>query len=280
MADYYQQNQEFNFRRILPIAIIVGALFILIGSWSRMTETIDAGHAGVKFKYFSGLDKETIYGEGFHLLLPWDKIIVYDVTQQQLAEVMNVLSSNGLEIKVDVSMWFRPKRDELGKLHGELREGYVNKVVIPAIRSSARIVVGRYTPEELYSTKRDAITNEIFEETDKILKDKYVTVDRILIRQIELPPTIKNAIETKLKQEQETLEYEFRLAKATKEAERQKIEAEGKAKANDIISRSLTDKILTEKGIEATIRLSESPNSKVVVVGGGDKGLPLILGDK
>jgi regulator of protease activity HflC (stomatin/prohibitin superfamily) len=94
-----------------------------------------------------------------------------------------------------------------------------------------------------------------------------------------LPPTIKTAIETKLKQEQETLEYEFRLAKASKEAERQILEAEGKAKANEIISKSLTDKILKEKGIEATLKLATSPNSKVVVIGGGDEGLPIILGN-
>jgi prohibitin 1 len=274
------QNPEFNVKKIIPILIGVVSLILVITFWNKITVNLKAGQAGVMFKQFSGgVDKETIYGEGFHFIAPWNEMVAYDVTQQEIAEVLNVLSSNGLEIKVDVSIWFRPDIPNLGYLHSEIRENYVKKVVIPAIRSAARMVVGRYAPEEIYSSKREAITQEIDEETKLICKDKYVTVERILIRSIELPPTIKTAIETKLKQEQETLEYEFRLAKASKEAERQILEAEGKAKANEIISKSLTDKILQEKGIEATLKLATSPNAKVVVIGGGDEGLPIILGN-
>lgn len=281
MANQWDQNnQEFNLKKIIPIIIGVVALIFVITFWNRITVTLSPGQSGILFKPFSGgIEKEQVYGEGFHFKAPWNDMIVYDVTQQEIAEVLNVLSSNGLEIKVDVSMWFRPDIPNLGYLHSEIRENYIKKVVIPAIRSAARLVVGRYTPEEIYSSKREVITNEIYEETTNICKDKYVNVERILIRSIELPPTIKQAIETKLKQEQETLEYEFRLAKASKEAERQILEAEGKAKANEIISKSLTDKILKEKGIEATLKLANSPNAKVVVVGGGDEGLPLILGN-
>ena len=101
-----------------------------------------------------------------------------------------------------------------------------------------------------------------------------------MVEDVKLPSTIRTAIETKLKQEQESLEYEFRLAKAKKEAERQKIDAEGKAIANKILSASLTDKILQEKGIEATLELAKSPNSKVVVIGSGKDGLPIILGNQ
>jgi regulator of protease activity HflC (stomatin/prohibitin superfamily) len=140
-------------------------------------------------------------------------------------------------------------------------------------------VVGRYTPEQLYSSKRDAIQKEIFEETKKIISDQYIVLDEILVRDVTLPPTIKDAIERKLRQEQESLEYEFRLVTADKEAQRQRIEAQGKADANRILSASLTDKILQDKGIEATLKLSESPNAKVVVVGSGQDGLPIILGN-
>jgi len=138
--------------------------------------------------------------------------------------------------------------------------------------------VGRYTPEQIYSSKRDAIQKEIFDETKKILDRQYLQLNDILIRDVTLPPTIKGAIERKLKQEQEALEYEFRLAKAKQEAIRQRIDAEGKAKANIILSASLTDKILKEKGIEATKELANSPNAKVVVIGSGKDGMPLILG--
>ena len=141
-------------------------------------------------------------------------------------------------------------------------------------------MVGRYTPEQLYSSKRDVIEQEILEEVQKVLKDQYLIVKRVLVEDVKLPTTIRAAIETKLKQEQESLEYEFRLAKAKKEAERQKIDAEGKATANRILNASLTDKILQEKGIEATLKLSESTNSKVIVIGSGKDGLPLILGNQ
>jgi regulator of protease activity HflC (stomatin/prohibitin superfamily) len=191
---------------------------------------------------------------------------------------MKVLSSNGLEINVDVSAWFLPMSNKLGDLHATIGAQYPQTVVIPSLRSAARSVIGRYTPEEIYSSKRDAIQDEIFVETKKILDTKFIQLNNVLIRSIILPPTIKTAIESKLKQEQLSLEYEFKLSKARKEAERQKIEAEGKATANRIISASITDNILREKGIDATLELAKSQNSKIVVVGSAKDGLPLILG--
>ncbi|MEE4258940.1 MAG: prohibitin family protein [Bacteroidales bacterium] len=273
-------QQEFSVKRIGPIAIIAVVVILLVVFWSRMTVTINSGEAGVLFKTLTnGVDTENTYGEGFHFLLPWDKMIVYNVRQQEIAEEMNVLSSNGLEIKADVSAWYRPDYLKLGFLHQQIGNAYLRVVVIPALRSSARSVIGRYTPEQIYSTKRDAIQVEIFEETKAILDDKFVELDNVLIRSIILPPTIKSAIESKLKQEQESLEYEFKLQKAQKEAERQRIDAEGKAAANKILNASLTDKILQEKGISATVKLAESPNSKVVIIGNSKDGMPLILGD-
>jgi regulator of protease activity HflC (stomatin/prohibitin superfamily) len=192
---------------------------------------------------------------------------------------MNVLSSNGLDIQLEASAWFQPKFDDLAKLHKEKSEAYKQRILLPAIRSAARSVVGRYTPEQLYSSKRDAIQLEIFEETKKIVNDQYIQLNEILVRDVTLPPSIKQAIERKLKQEQESLEYEFRLVTASKEAEKVRIEAKGKADANRILAASLTTNVLKDKGIEATIKLAESGNSKVVIIGSGEDGLPLILGN-
>jgi len=273
-------QEEINLKKLVPTAIIVVAIILLIVFWSRMTITIDAGHGGVLFRTFGGgLDTEQTYGEGFHFMAPWNKMYVYEVRQQEIAEEMNILSSNGLEIRVDVSSWYQPQFAELGLLHGNIGTDYLRRVIIPSMRSSARSVIGRYTPEQIYSTKRDAIQDEIFVETKALLDQKHIQLNQILIRSIILPPTIKNAIEGKLKQEQESLEYEFKIEKAQKEAKRQEIEAQGKANANKILSASLTDKILRDKGIEATLRLAQSPNSKVVIIGSGKDGLPLILGD-
>ncbi len=264
----------------LTIPVIIG-IIVLIIIIAKSSVTIKSGDVGVLYETFGNgvvTDKPPM-GEGFHLIAPWNKVFVYEVRQQELSERMQVLSSNGLEIKLDASAWYQPIYSDVGKLHQEKGENYLQRIIMPAIRSAARSVVGRYTPEQLYSSKRDAIQDEIFDETKKILDKQYIQLNEVLVRDVTLPPAIKEAIERKLRQEQESLEYEFRLEKAEKEAERQRIEAEGKARANSILSASLTDKILQEKGIQATIELSKSTNSKVVVIGSGDSGMPLILGN-
>lgn len=276
MTEYY----EFNKKRVTRIAVISIVVIIVIAFSGRMFVTIPAGHGGVIFRTFAGgVDQEQTYDEGFHLIAPWNKMIVYETRQQEMAETMNVLSSNGLEIAADISAWYEPSKADMPQLHSNIGTDYLRRVVIPALRSSARSVIGRYTPEQIYSTKRDAIQIEIFDETKKILDKNYVQLNQVLIRSVTLPTAIKDAIERKLNQEQESLEYEFRLQKASKEAQRQRIEAEGKAAANDIINQSLTERILREKGIEATLKLAESPNAKVVVIGNSADGLPIILGD-
>lgn len=271
-------NKGFNPGMIPFIAGLV-FLFIFI---SKSTVTIDSGEAGVLYKTFGGgvVTNQGPLGEGFHLVAPWNKVIEYNIKQQSLSDEMDVLSVNGLEIKVDGTVWFQPVRKDLGKLHQQKGITYVEDILKPAISAAAREVVGRYTPEQLYSSKRGAIQKEILEETQKGVKGQYIQINRVLVEDITLPAKIKEAIERKLNQEQASLEYKFRIVKATKEAERQRIDAEGKAAANKILSASLTDKILQEKGIEATLELSKSPNSKVIVIGSGKSGMPIILGNQ
>ncbi|GFR75340.1 peptidase [Elysia marginata] len=262
---------------MIGIATIVGIVMI-----AKTAVTIDSGRAGVLYRTFGGgvVTEEPPLGEGFHIIAPWNKVIIYEVRQQEILENMKVLSSNGLEIELETSAWYQPEWSKLGLLHKEKGERYVSRILQPAIRSATRSVVGRYTPEQLYSTKRDSIQKEIYKETKEIVKSQYIQLNEVLVRDIGLPPTIKDAIERKLKQEQESLEYQFRLEKAKKEAERQRIEAEGKALANKILSASLTEKILQEKGISATLELSKSGNTKVIVIGSGEGGLPVILGNQ
>ncbi|MBK5208684.1 MAG: prohibitin family protein [Flavobacteriaceae bacterium] len=267
-------------KTLMPIIVGVIILIILL---SKSTTTINSGEVGVLYKTFGGgvvTDRPPL-GEGFHVVAPWNKVFVYNVRQQELLErEMSVLSSNGLEIKLDASILYQPTAATVGFLHQTRGQDYLNSVIVPAVRSATRSVVGRYTPEQLYSTKRDAIQSEIYDETKKIVEPQYIQLNTILVRDVTLPSTIKTAIESKLKQEQESLEYQFRLITAAKEAERQIIEAKGKADANKILSASLNDQILRDKGIEATIKLSESPNSKVIVIGSGKGGLPIILGNQ
>ena len=262
---------------------VIAGIFILFIFISKSSINIGYGEAGVLFKTFGGgvVIDEPVIGEGFHIIAPWNKVYVYNVKQQEVFESkMQVLSSNGLEISLDISVLYQPLISELGLLHKTKGENYLNIIIIPQIRAVARSIVGRYTPEQLYSTKRDAIQQEIFEETKKVVENQHVQLNAVFVRDVTLPIAIREAIERKLNQEQEALEYVFRIEKSKQEAERQRIDAEGKATANRILSASLTDKILQEKGIEATLKLSESPNAKVIVIGSGDGGLPIILGNQ
>ena len=270
---------DLNFPKGGVFLIIVAVIGIFL--FSKSTITIGPGEGGVIFESLGGgIDTEKTYGEGFHVMLPWNKMIVRKVRQQSISDEMNVLSVNGLEVKVNGTIWYEPEFSNLGKLIKTKGEDYERELLDPAINAAARSVVGRYTPEQLYSSKRDVIEQEILDEVQKVLQNQFLLVTRVLVEDVKLPATIRTAIETKLKQEQESLEYEFRISKAQKEAKRQKIDAEGKAIANKILSASLTDKILQEKGIDATLELAKSSNSKVIVIGSGESGMPIILGNQ
>jgi len=261
----------------LIVIVVIAIIFI-----SKATITIAGGERGVLYETLgSGIvtDRPAL-DEGFQFMAPWNKVQRFNVRQQEFFDQMKVLSSNGLDIQLDATIWYQPQLENLGFLYKEKGVDYLQTIIRPALRSATREVVGRYTPEEIYSSKRAIIQKEIFDETKLILDSQYVQINQVLVRDVTLPQTIRDAIERKLRQEQEALEYEFRLIKAEKEAEKQIIEAEGKAKSNRILSASLTDKILQDKGIEATLKLSLSPNSKVIIIGSGKSGLPIILGNQ
>ena len=257
---------------------IVGLIFLVLFG-SSMFYTVEPGEKGIIFRKFGGgLDKETIYGQGFHIIAPWNTLHIYDVKIHETFEKMEVLSQNGLSIQIDLSFRYNPVHEKIGYLHDEIGRNYLERIIKPEIRSVTREVIGNYLPEELYSTKREAIEDEIEELTRNKIASKYLTLDAILIRDVTLPQTLRAAIEQKLKQEQEALEYEFKIDKAKKEAERKEIEAKGIAKFQRIVNQTITPQLLKWKGVEATQEISKSPNSKVIVIGNGDGDLPIILG--
>lgn len=264
--------------RYVVIGVVALILFLILSNTTFLT--IEPGHKGILFERFSGgVNTDKIYSQGFHIVAPWNKMFIYDVRVNENFEKMSVLSKNGLTINIDLSYRYRPVADKIGYLHNVVGKQYHESIVLPEIRSATREVIGQYLPEELYSTKREAIQKEVYESTKQAIEVKYVNLDAVLIREVELPQSLQDAIERKLSEEQAALEYEFRLERERKEAERKIIAAEANAEANRLLSASLTDMILRDKGIEATLKLAESGNSKVVVVGSGDDGLPLILGN-
>jgi len=268
-------------RKFLPVIIVgVIVLVVIMALSSSLFFTIEAGERAVIFKTFEGgIDKENVLTPGFNVKAPWNDLYVYDVKENSVEEKMDVLDKNGLSINVDVTVRFYPVYERIGYLHENFGKGYITKLVVPEVRSAVRQVMGRFTAEEIYSTKRGEVETMIKNETDQSLGANDIQMRALLIRSINLPEQIKLAIENKLKQEQEALAYQFRLDKEKSEAERKRIAAEGEAKANKIINSSLTPELLKMRGIEATLELSKSPNSKVVVVGSSKDGLPLILGN-
>ncbi|MGQ7871286.1 prohibitin family protein [Sunxiuqinia sp. sy24] len=270
---------DFNFKKSYLI-IAAAVVFILLFFGSSMFVTIQPGERGVIFRPFtSGLDKDNTYIPGFHIVAPWNTLFVYDVKEQQREETMDVLDKNGLSVNVDVSVRFNPTYNKIGYLHEIFGKRYIDQLITPEVRSSVRQVAGRYTAEEIYSTKRSEVESSIIEETEKVLNKNNIDMKALLIRSINLPDKIKQAIEKKLEEEQAFLTYQYTLQTAEQEAEKKRIEAEAVARYNRIIDASLTVNILKQRGIEATLELSKSPNSKVVVIGSTKEGLPLILGN-
>lgn len=269
-------------RKFLPFLIItVIILVVILTLGNSLVFKVKSGERAVIFNTLTGkLDKENVIGPGYHLKAPWSDAYVYDVTENQIEETMDVLDKNGLNINVDITVRFHPMYDSIGQIYETFRMDYQNRLVRPEVRSTVRQVMGRYTAEEIYSTKRPEVEGAIKNETNEILgaPGNNIEMRALLIRSIKLPEQIRLAIENKLKQEQEALAYQFRLDKERSEAERKEIAAKGEANANEIINNSLTPNLLKMRGIEATTELANSQNSKVIVVGSGKDGLPLILG--
>lgn len=266
-------------RTAVRLAIGAGAFFLVAAlAAGCMTTTIISGQAGVRYTPFGGTDLERTYGEGINIHAPWVDVIRYDVRVQERLENMEALSVNGLSIGTDVSVRWRPDEPRLPQLHTTYGTDYYRKLIQPELRSVVREVIGQFTPEQLYSSQRTVLQDDIFERVRDGVNDDFVLVEAVLIRDVRLPDQIKVAIEDKLKEEQEAERYEFTIAKERLEADRKRIEAEGEADYQRIITASLTSQFLRFKGIEATQQLANSPNSKTVIVGGGDDGLPLILG--
>lgn len=257
-------------------------LFIIIAAVAGgcMTTTIGSGQAGVKYSVLSGTDLEETYGEGLNIHPPWVNLIKYDVRVQEELEPITALSSEGLSISMDVSVRWRPDAERLPELHTTYGIGYYEKLVQPEMRSAAREIVGQYTPEELYASRRTELQQQMINRVKQSVESQFVKVEAILIRNIGLPEQIQSAIEEKLTEEQAVERYYFTLQKDSLEAVRKQIEATGQAEYQRIITESLSPEFLRFKGIEATQELANSSNTKTVIVGGGESGLPVILGNQ
>lgn len=251
-------------------------LFAVVFFWRHIVHTINPGEAAVSWKRFSGTEIDKIYLEGTHFILPWNKLYVYDLRVQKVDTKVPVLSTDGLEITIDVTIRYRPEESTLPQLHQEVGPEYADRIVIPHVVSAVREVFGKYRPEQLYTLRTDDVHDQLLTRASKGTRERFTDIDDVIISRIELPESVQNAIQAKLAQEQEALAYEYRLVTEQREAQRKKIEATGISDFQKAVTPGITQQYLQWRGIEATLELAKSNNAKLVIVGGRD-GLPIIL---
>jgi regulator of protease activity HflC (stomatin/prohibitin superfamily) len=284
----------------LPMVVIylMVATLVAIVLYPHMVVTVPSGYVGVLWKRFGGgtvLDPRRLKNEGFNLILPWNQVFLYDLRLQSFTESYNAISSDGVSLTAAVNVRFRLQRDAVPVLHQAIGPNYEKVLVQPGIGSLTREVMAQYTAEQVYSTARQEIQDKIRslaedrlsekmmehegEESYRVsMRDTVILYD-ILVAGIELPAAIVGAINRKTEQYYIAEEYKFRVEREKRESERKKIEAEGIRDFQQTVTQGISESYLRWRGIEATLQLSQSTNAKVVVIGSGKDGLPIILGN-
>ena len=286
--------------RYLPSVVIYLMLVTLVAVvlFPYAAVTVPSGHAGVLWKRFGGgtvLDPRQIRDEGLHLIWPWNELFLYDLRLQSVTETYNAISSDGVSLSSTMNIRFRLQRAAAPVIHQALGPNYLQLLMRPGIGSLTREVMAQYTAEQVYSTARQEIQDKIRSLSQDRLSEKMmeregdepyrvslsdtVILYDTLVYGIELPVLVVNAINRKIEQYYISEEYKFRVERERRESERKKIEAEGIREFQQIVSQGISDSYLRWRGIEATLQLSQSTNSKVVIIGSAKDGLPLILGN-
>ncbi len=268
---------EIRIKKAAPIkfigAVIAVIVVILIANPVAM---IPAGHVGVKD--FFGYVSPTTLSPGLRIVVPFTRVVNMSIQTQEFMEVADTPSKEGLIINLDVSLLYRLDPNKAVDIYKTVGSNYKDIVVQPQLRSAIREVTASYEAKAMYSVERERIANEIMSLYVKLTKDRGIITDQVLLRKIGLPNTLAAAIQEKLKREQESEQMKFVLQKEQQEAERKRIEAQGIADFQKIVSLGISPMLLEWKGIEATEKLASSPNTKIVVIGNSKNGLPLILG--
>jgi prohibitin 1 len=266
-------NQTATLLRLIGLGVAAFLIEILL--FASVTRD-GTGHVGV-LTLFGRVTNETL-GEGIHLINPMKTNNELSIQTQTLKESASVPSSEGLMMALDTSLIYHLSPDRAAEVFQKIGADYENIVVEPTLRSAIRESTASHTANALYTGEREMVAKQIFEQVNESLAKRGITVENVLLRDIQLPATLKTSIEAKQQAEQEALAMNFRLQKETQEAQRKRIEAAGVRDFQQIVAQGITPSLLEWKGIEATETLAKSPNTKVVVVGNPKNGLPLILG--
>lgn len=264
---------------IFPLLIFSLILMVALACLSQyIFYSIYSGEAGVHWRRFKGGTViDYVYPEGFHMIPPWDKFYIYNVRIQEISQDLDVLTNTGLRIHLLLSIRFAPKYDLLGLLHQRVGPEYPQKVIVPEIEAVLREIIGTMGAEEIYTTGRKVIIEAINRAIEQVAQ-RYIDVDDVLIKRIDLPASVAGAIRYKIEQKQLVEAHEFIVQREKKEAQRKRIEGEGIRDQLKIISSALPEgEILKWKGAQVTESISKSENTKVVIIGNGEAGMPIIL---
>ncbi len=257
------------------IGAIVGAFVLLILLWASIAY-VPAGHVGV-LTLFGRVTGEVL-PEGTHLVNPFKVNSKLSVRTLEIKETASVPSNEGLIITLDTSLLFHLSPGKAADVYRSIGPTYVDVVVEPNLRAAIREVTASHSANALYSGEREKVAQEIFSQLTQKLEPRGMVVENVLLRDIQLPAALKQSIEVKQQAEQESLAMSFRLQKEKQEAERKRIEAGGIRDFQQIVAQGISPALLEWKGIEATQKLADSNNAKVVIIGSGKNGLPIILG--
>ncbi|HYV40762.1 MAG TPA: prohibitin family protein [Thermoanaerobaculia bacterium] len=261
-------------RSLRTLVIVIGiVLVILLGNPVRV---IPAGHVGVKD--FFGNVSSSVLMPGVRVVFPFTRVVNMSIKTQEVKETAEVPSKEGLTMDLEGSLLYRLDPSKASEIYRTIGPNYQEIAVVPQVRSAIREITATYEAKALYSAERDKIARETLELFRKMSQGRGIITEAVLLRKIGLPAVVANAIQEKLKREQEAEQMKFVLQKEQQEAERKRIEAQGVADFQRIVASGISQQLLEWKGIEATEKLALSQNSKIVVIGNPKSGLPIILG--
>jgi regulator of protease activity HflC (stomatin/prohibitin superfamily) len=276
-------------RKFLPTLRVVGIALALLGFLTSCFKQIDAGFIGVKVLF--GKVQTDILESGLHIVNPLLEIKTLDVRTQNYTmsgihdegdqvgdDAIRILTADGLEVTIDLTVLFKVVPSDAPKILNETGLDYNTKIIRPITRTAIRDNAVYYDAVALYSSRRDEFQNRIYKTIEKSFRDRGIILEQLLVRNITLPASVKASIESKINAEQDAQKMQFVLQKEKQEAERKRVEAQGIADYQRIISTGLTDKQLQYETIKANLELAKSPNSKVIIMGKGNT--PVILDSK
>jgi regulator of protease activity HflC (stomatin/prohibitin superfamily) len=254
----------------------IGFIAALLIALMQVITIIPAGSVGVVD--FLGNVSDNTLKSGVNFVNPLANVVKFTIKTQEVKEIMNVPSKEGLTIQLEISLLYHLNPDNASRIYKSVGENYAEIILIPQFRSVVRGVTSRYDARALYTSEREELAKQMEQELAKLVEPRGITIESAPLRQILLPAGLTASIEEKLKAEQESQRMEFILKKESQEADRKRIEAQGISDFQNIISKGISEPLLKWKGIEATEKLANSTNSKIVVIGSGKDGLPIILG--